>query len=325
MTGESPCAETGRAPPPAVEVSAPGSLMLLGEHAVLRGARAVVMAVNRRMRVILHPRDDGDVELCSALGSHRFSLDAMAPHPAFRFVLASIRRYTRRVPAGFLLKIDSEFPATVGFGSSAAVTTATLAALRRYAGAPLERAALLEEAVEVIREVQGVGSGADAAASVYGGVVVYRAHPLEVRPLGVHVQGVAVYCGYKTPTPEVVRRVDELWRGREAERRKLDERIDQLTGEALEAIEAGGGRALGIALNRGQDLMRELGVSTPELEAIVSALRADPGILGAKISGSGMGDCVFGLGEPTRPMTEWTHFAVSAAPDGLLIHPSRLC
>lgn len=319
MTGESPCPDACRASLPGIEVSAPGSLMLLGEHAVLRGARAVVMAVDRRMRVVLHPREGREVELCSALGSHRFSLEAIAPHPAFRFVLASIRRYARRVPAGFLLKIDSEFPPTIGFGSSAAVTTATLAALCRYAGVPLERAALLEEAIEIIREVQGMGSGADAAASIYGGLVGYRAHPLEARPLRMRVRGVAVYCGYKTPTPEVVRRVDEMWRGREAERRDLDERIDRLTAEAIGAIEAEDERALGIALNRGQELMRELGVSTPELEAIVSALRADPGILGAKISGSGLGDCVFGLGELTRPLTGWTHFAVSAAADGVLI------
>ncbi|MEN8260526.1 MAG: GHMP kinase, partial [Pseudomonadota bacterium] len=47
---------------------------------------------------------------------------------------------------------------------------------------------------------------------------------------------------------------------------------------------------------RNQELMDEMGVNTPELQEIVSALQESAGVFGAKISGSGLGDCAVGLG-----------------------------
>jgi mevalonate kinase len=46
-----------------------------------------------------------------------------------------------------------------------------------------------------------------------------------------------------------------------------------------------------------QGLMSALGVSMPILHNLVDTLCQQPTIWGAKISGSGMGDCVVGLGE----------------------------
>jgi mevalonate kinase len=43
-------------------------MMLLGEHAVLQQKKAVVLAINQRIQVILVPRLDQQVVLLSALG-----------------------------------------------------------------------------------------------------------------------------------------------------------------------------------------------------------------------------------------------------------------
>ena len=73
-------------------------------------------------------------------------------------------------------------------------------------------------------------------------------------------------------------------------------------------VDEGRWAALGDLLNRNQGYMEEMGLSNEALDAIVRALRAAPGILGAKISGSGLGDCAIGLGEasmegiPGQPM-----------------------
>ena len=48
--------------------SAPGSLMISGEHAVLHGRHALVGAVDQRVRVMLTPRADDTIRICSALG-----------------------------------------------------------------------------------------------------------------------------------------------------------------------------------------------------------------------------------------------------------------
>ena len=74
----------------AVKASAPGSLMLMGEHAVLRGQPAIVCAISKRLKVALTPREDQAVRLHSVLGEHETTLEELAPNDSFRFVLAAI-------------------------------------------------------------------------------------------------------------------------------------------------------------------------------------------------------------------------------------------
>jgi len=304
-------------PLPIFLASAPGSLMLLGEHAVLHGRLALVLAVSRRIRVALAPRSDDTVTIASALGSHSTTLASLAPHPAFRFVLAAARVVAPRAPRGFDLTIDSEFSHTIGFGSSAAVTVATLASLHAYAGDTVAPVDLLREARDVIRTVQGRGSGADAAASVFGGIVAYRAEPLEIEPLPAPADWIAVYSGSKTPTPEVIRYVEQRWRGNEAGRDAIYDAMERIALGARDALKANRLEDAGRFLDEGQEQMDLLGVGTPVLSEIVGALRSDPGILGAKISGSGLGDCAIGLGTPVALSLPYSSIPVTAAASGV--------
>lgn len=270
--------------------------MLLGEHAILHGRRALVAAVNQRLRVTLTPLDDNRVEIDSALGHHETTLHETAPHPSFRFILEAVRRAKDALPTGVRLRIESEFSHTIGFGSSAAVTVATVAALRRSCGLAREPDDVCKEAIAIVRAVQGRGSGADVVASTHGGVVCYRAHPFETRAFAWAPDLIAVYSGYKTPTPEVIRRVEARWADQPAAQNEIYNRMDQCVALGIAALEQRDTAALGAAINLGQSLMDDLGVNTPELAAIITALRADPGIYGAKISGSGLGDCAVGIG-----------------------------
>lgn len=283
-----------------IAASAPGSLMLLGEHAVLHGHRALVMAVDRRLRVALTPRADNRLTIESALGRHETELPTLAPHPNFRFILHALGRVAEKLPSGCDLQVDSSFSHEIGYGSSAAVTVATVAILRRFAALDETVETIRDDAIAVIRAVQGRGSGADAAASAHGGVVAYRAEPRQARVLPARLRLLAMYCGYKTPTPEVIRRVEESWRNRPDALAHMYRRIDACAGAGIDALDRQDFPAFGAALNQGQALMAELGVSTPELDAIIARLRADPAILGAKISGSGLGDCAIGLCAPNH-------------------------
>ena len=271
--------------------------MLLGEHAVLHGRRALVASVNQRLTVTLTPRTDRQLEIRSALGEHTTSLDELEPHPKFRFILAAAAA-APVVSSGLTLEVRAEFSDQIGFGSSAAVTVATVAALRRFDGLPTDPRAIFLSAREIIRSVQGRGSGADVAASVYGGLVLYRADPLELEPLPFHPLLTAVYSGSKLPTPEVIRIVEEQ-RIREPERFEvLYDLMDRCSAEAAEEARAGRWDRVGGLLDIGQGIMESMDLSNAALDAIIKALRSDPGIRGAKISGSGLGDCAIGLGRP---------------------------
>jgi mevalonate kinase len=286
-----------------INVSAPGSLMLMGEHAVLHGRRALCAALDQRMHVRLRARTDRQLRIRSVLGEYRTTLDALKVQPPFTFVLATLLRQRPRLGQGLDITIKAEFSHQIGFGSSAAVTVALLRALdEMFALGLCTPAKFLAEARAIIRGVQGCGSGADAAASLHGGIVLYRAAPQQVRVLPVAPPLTAVYSGYKTPTPAVIAIVDRQRHRNPLLFAKLFDLMDDCVARAVPLIGKKDWAGCGALLNFHHGLQAALGVNTPELEQLCQQLRAAPGIQGAKISGSGLGDCAVGLGHTRRKL-----------------------
>jgi len=89
---------------------------------------------------------------------------------------------------------------------------------------------------------------------------------------------------------------------------------------AFEALSAGNYVEVGEILRINQGLMDALGVSNRVLWEIVQRLQEEPGILGAKISGSGLGDCVVALGEiPENTSLGYPIFRLRPSNQGVLL------
>jgi len=281
-----------------IHTSAPGSLMITGEHAVLHGAHALVGAINARVQVTLDPRRDRTVVIRSTLGTRQMPLDAPDLAPPFQFVACAVAAFANTCPSGFELDIRAGMTADTGLGSSAAVTVAVLTALHTFChhAPPPSPTALHQQALDIVRRIQGTASGADLAAAVRGGVLLYNQTPAVMRRYSQFPPITLVYAGYKTPTAEVIRQV-EARRAQATDRfADLYARMDASSLEANRAFAAADWRHLADALANGQRLMEELGVCDPTLTSIITCLRDQPGISAAKISGSGLGDCVLGIG-----------------------------
>lgn len=299
-----------------IQASAPGTVMLLGEHAVLHGRRALVCAVNRRITVTVKPRADRELFMESALGSHHTHLDAIRDVHSFRFVTGIFRECKRDLHTGFDVQVSADFPSTVGLGSSAAVTVACAKALDAHLNKAASDRVLHQVCLRVIRNVQGAGSGADLAASIAGGVVGYRADPYWVESISAKPPLVLVYSGSKTATPEVIRIVEGKRAQAPAKFDRLFDEMDRSIDIAIPAIRRGDWETLGRVLNENQDRMKALGVSNRALDDIASRLLADPGIPGAKISGSGLGDCVVGIGNRAPGEMPYEVIPVSICTEG---------
>ncbi|MCL6270809.1 mevalonate kinase [Sansalvadorimonas sp. 2012CJ34-2] len=278
-----------------VVVSAPGSTMLFGEHAVLYGEAAIACAVETRLRVEAALRDDRRVVIRSSLGGLETDLDRLAQDHTHRFTLALLEKWKNRLPGGLDLAISSDFSHKVGLGSSAALTVAVAGALRSISGLPLRPRTMLDECLAVVQEVQGSGSGTDLVASLYGGIVHYRPATRSVTPLGEDLPLTLYYSGYKTPTPEVIAHVTK-------ERALIPSLYDHLfrvmgecTQQATGAIREHNMTRLGRCMNVYNGLMEGLGICDKTLSEMVHTLRQQ-GAEGVKISGSGLGDCVIALG-----------------------------
>lgn len=280
-----------------IRASAPGTLMLLGEHAVLQGAQALVLAVDKRIRVRLSPQSMRRVRIDSALGSYESSLDLLRVDPRFRFVLAAVSLFKERVPSGFSLTIDSDFSHQVGLGSSAAVTVAVLAVLNYWLEQQCDAQQLFAQSRQTLLEVQGRGSGADLAAAIEGGLVGYRQSG-ERQRFEPPAQIGLYYSGYKVKTPLVLQRVAQASERFPQLYAELYQLMSLCADQACEAAQRGDWPQLGGLMNLYQGLMDALGVNDAKLSEMVYTLRQSESVLGAKISGSGLGDCVISLGIP---------------------------
>ncbi len=297
---------------------APGSLMLLGEYGVLYGKHALVCAVDKRITVTLSPRTDNKIFITSAFkksdGSveqvdYQTDLANLKIEKPYQFVLGSLKHVETRLRYGCDIQIESEFSHKVGLGSSAAVTVAMLAAIYTWLGMRTTPIDLVRQGRNVVRMVQGTGSGADVAASVYGGMVGFQSQPLTAEKFHQLHPISAVYAGYKTPTVDAIKQVQKRFQAHPTLLHHLAQGIGQCALEGIQAVRRADWPALGEIMNMQQGLMESLGVSSQDMQSMINALRKTSSIMGAKISGAGLGDCVVGLGEMTdySPVVNGSH------------------
>src|SRR5437660_1423144 len=140
--------------------SAPGKLILFGEHAVVFGEPALSTAINLRAEVFVRPHREWLAD------------GASLDEPRFRYVKKAVEK--SKVPGPLWIEIRSMVPSGAGLGSSAAVTVATLGSLHSLAGR-IDPPTIAREAFDVEHEVQGRASPIDTStAAAGGGVLVLR-------------------------------------------------------------------------------------------------------------------------------------------------------
>jgi mevalonate kinase len=248
----------------------------------------------------------------------------------FTFVLATLKLFQKRLPGGCKISITSEFSHEMGFASSAAVTVATLAALAAWLDlhySPLESILL---ARNVIQSVQGTGSGADVAACTLGGVVAYRMQPLSADRISDDIPLTVIYSGSKTPTVDAITHVNQVFAKHKHLYKKILQAIGECAAEGMEAVKKNDLEALGHVMNIQQGLMHALQVNTPQLQSICDLLNTSPDMFGAKISGSGLGDCVVAVGwakrsVPTAKGMQGEPIAVNISAEGVRREKIRYC
>lgn len=282
---------------------APGKLVALGEYAVLDGAPAVVLALDRYAAAAIEPSGDGTCRLTMRTAhtvERRFAsgetsgealvdlVTAAAPNLAWSATLDSHAFFA-----------DGE---KLGLGSSAAVLTAWAGAFAAFAedqgaavGAPG-----VEDLIAMHRRLQGgKGSGLDVAASYTGGAIKYRlAGPLlpqigSVRlPNSVGFAG--IFAGRSASTPALVAHYRAWRRDRPREAAAL---VRRLTAQAeagcaaLEGDDAAGWVEAFAAYGQGlQELGEAIGAPIVTAEHREIGVEASRHGVAYKVSGAGGGD-----------------------------------
>jgi mevalonate kinase len=268
--------------------SAGGKVILAGEHAVLYRHPAIALGIDAPTHARAHVIDDGPSRLSvPALGVELTEDDDGLLARAF----AAVLRLRDRSAPPVRVEVHTVLPPGGGLGFSAAAGVAVVRALDPRASDDI----VLKHAMVWEGIIHGNASGIDALASVWGCCIYFRrglpAEPLAF-PTGAWLS--VGYSGVGSRTHDMV----SLVAARRAAEPLSVERILDAIGETVQAVrralERADLRALGAALNRSHDLLRELGVSTPALDEMRD-LALEVGAVGAKLTGSGGGGCTLAV------------------------------
>lgn len=298
------------------QAKAPGSLMIMGEHAVLYGQPAIVAAINKSLIVNLEVHDSlEDYSAVSVISDinhtieYKSSLNDLKPSKDLEFVLAVIDYFKDELIESnnfYKFTIKSNINSNQGLGSSAAVTAAMVKVIVKFLQqkkeqAKLENDQILEIAKNIVTKVQGGGSGADLAASIFGGVIYYYAEPVKVEVIGDYLPLYIVYSGYKLSTREVIKKIKDNISSSDnisINYKKIFKTIGDLTHKAKSCIENQDWTSLGKLFNQHYLCQAKLELSDNVISDLIGQLQQNENVYGAKISGSGLGDCIIGLINP---------------------------
>lgn len=279
-----------------VTASACGKAILVGEHAVVYGSRAVALPLKEmRLHLIFQNFSSGY-------------------HESKVKISSSDRQMTERVcdvvgEAGTFLGLEclprdisgqSQLPIGAGVGSSAALCVGTLRGLAKSGGLELNPIELAELANRLERRFHGNPSGLDTAVVAHEACLLFQREnqctpiPIQSSP---GMEFVLIDSGIRASTKAMIQVASPFFRGGEGERRIAN--FDRLSVEAGEALSRGDAKYLAEKIKECSRLLDDIGVVTDDLKAIMAGC-VHAGCLAAKASGAGGGGVVLALMDRTH-------------------------
>ncbi len=284
--------------------SAPGKIILFGEHAVVYGQPAIaVPLVAVQVNAAAEPAASG-----AGLSIRLPALDTVIVVPGVTQALdiplydavvypAQLALWALNVaaPPDLALTIHSTIPVASGLGSGAALAAAIIRAVCDALGAPISDDALNPLVYEVEKRHHGTPSGIDNTVIVYQRPVYFvRGATVEqlstIRPVTLLVAD----SGLGSSTRVTVGDVRTLHETDPARIDPILAQIGAIVRAASGALETGALDRLGPLMDDNHNLLRELTVSSGILDRLCAAART-AGALGAKLSGGGRGGNVIAL------------------------------
>lgn len=280
--------------------TAPGKIILAGEHAVVYGRPAIavpVCQVEATAVIESRPAGSGCTILAPDVGLHLRLATSTAEQPLALVTRLALRQLGAQPDPDWQITVHSTIPIASGLGSGAALSTALVRAIYRQLGQLADPAQVSALVYESERHYHGTPSGIDNTVIAYGQPVWFiKGEPPQAFTPRSPFTLVIANSGISAPTKETVGDVRRAWQAEPTRYEALFDRIGAIVYATRQAITEGDWPALGQLFAQNQALLAQLGVSSPRLEQLIAAARA-AGALGAKLSGGGRGGNIIALAE----------------------------
>ena len=286
--------------------SAPGKVILLGEHAAVYGNPVLVAAVDLRTYAIIEKRDD-----------NTFILNNESTNVKdFKFHLSDIPKLKRRwntvltaeaidkiftylnENSGLNIWINSEAPVSSGFGSSASAAASLVLSISKELGHELEMKEIANLAWDIENIVHGKSSGVDPFSVTYGGILRYKKGKFKKISVKEYPSITIGNTNIKSDTGKIVMDVMRL---KDKFPKFFDKYLDimiDIVDYGQKFLEKGDLKNFGEIMNINHGLLSSIGVSSPELDRLVWAARKKSS--GAKLCGAGKGGIMIALGDVSK-------------------------
>ena len=306
--------------------SAPGKIILFGEHFVVHGTKAILAAIDKRATVTTTTTQKQTLKINSQLGtfeipmyndgSHRNDVEALAyaarrgvkdqkfaqiksEFRPFVYLVASLTRIdmehklalTKSWEAlGLEITIDSDIPVGVGLGSSSACCVAAAGSIfglfKEWSSEEI-----LKISIEAEKTIFPDTSGADCTVCTYGGMIEYPS--IEKIDNTFDLNLVIANSMIPHNTKNSVKKVNKFKENDEDRFSQLCDLENGLISEVIVAMKNNDVTALGLKMSENQKYLEEIQVSNDTLRDMINSLNEIS--LGSKITGAGDGGCIIAL------------------------------
>jgi mevalonate kinase len=277
------------------KASAPGKVILFGEHFVVYGVKAILCAINKRISVTAEKSEENKISIKSNIGNltlepNKLISEINSPLKPFYYLA---NKMIQNQNTGIEIIVESDIPLGVGLGSSSACCVAGAAAISRLFN-KTSKEEILKLAIEAEKTIFENTSGADCTVCTYGGIMEYDKengfNKIESEP-NFHL--VIANSNIEHSTELVVARVREFKEKDEIKFATLCNNESKLVKDVLRLLKENNIKEIGDKAIQNQEYLETIGISNDKLREMIQIGQNKS--FGAKITGAGGGGCIFAL------------------------------